>query len=220
MLGCLRRASLNIGGSTHPTLSCVDQDRLWIMDITSRHMMLLLLSRFIPRVNLPHGVISSEAPAQWALPWTSWKKLNKSILCNQWEYIAPFPLRGHRKRMSWDWEWRAPDVGLWVADCPTFLGQSSSAGRKCEAPDVQNVLVLAAISKPYILKASLATPTILQKNLNFPQICPKMPQNGPKMAKNDPKWPKYDPKWPKMAQNGPRMTPNDSKWPKNDPKWP
>ena len=56
MLGCLRRASLNIGGSTHPTLSCVDQDRLWIMDITSRHMMLLLLSRFIPRVTLPHGV--------------------------------------------------------------------------------------------------------------------------------------------------------------------
>ena len=48
----------------------------------------------------------------------------------------------------------------------------------------------------YILKASLVTPTIPQKKLNFSQSCPKMPQKGPKMAKNDPKWPKYDPKWP------------------------
>ena len=35
-------------------------------------------------------------------------------------------------------------------------------------------------SGPYILKARILTPTIPQKNLNFPQICPKMPQNGPK----------------------------------------
>ena len=72
----------------------------------------------------------------------------------------------------------------------------------------------------YILKARILTPTIPQKKLNFPQICPKMPQNGPKMAKNDPKWPKVAQIWPKMAQNGPRMTQNDPKWPKNDPKWP
>ena len=52
---------------------------------------------------------------------------------------------------------------------------------------------------PYILKARILTPTIPQKKLNFPQICPKMPQNGPKMTQNGPKWPKYDPKWPKMA---------------------
>ena len=50
---------------------------------------------------------------------------------------------------------------------------------------------------PYILKASPATPTGQQKNLNIPQICPKMPRNGPKMTQNGPKWPKYDPKWSK-----------------------
>ena len=85
----------------------------------------------------------------------------------------------------------------------------------------------------YILKASLVTPTIPQKNLTFPQICPKMQQNGPKMTQNDPKWPKVAqiwPKWPKMAlewpkkiQSGPKMTQNDPKWPKmtqNDQKWP
>ena len=33
-------------------------------------------------------------------------------------------------------------------------------------------------------------PNYSAKKLNFPQICPKIPQNGPKMAKNDPKWPK------------------------------
>ena len=71
---------------------------------------------------------------------------------------------------------------------------------------------------PYILKARIATPTIPQKKLNFPQISPKMPQNGPKMTQNDPKWPKYYPKWPKMAlewlkmiQSGPKMTQNDAK---------
>ena len=37
------------------------------------------------------------------------------------------------------------------------------------------------------LKASPLTPTGPQNNLNFPQICSKMPQNGPKMSKNDPK---------------------------------
>ena len=51
----------------------------------------------------------------------------------------------------------------------------------------------------YILKARILTPTILQKKLNFLQICPKMPQNGPKMAQNDPKWPKNYPTWPNMA---------------------
>ena len=50
--------------------------------------------------------------------------------------------------------------------------------------------------RPYILKASPATPTGPQKNLNIPQICPKMPRNGPKMTQN----------WPKMTQNGPKMT--------------
>ena len=64
----------------------------------------------------------------------------------------------------------------------------------------------------YILKASLAIPTIPQKKLNFLQICPKMPQNGPKITQNGPKWPKYDSKWPKMTRNGPKMTKNDPKW--------
>ena len=56
----------------------------------------------------------------------------------------------------------------------------------------------------YILKARIAGFKIPQKNLNFPQICPKMLQNGPKMAK-------YGPKWPKKAQNYPKMTQNDPK---------
>ena len=46
------------------------------------------------------------------------------------------------------------------------------------------------INEPYILKARIAGFIIPQKNLNFPQISSKMPQNGPTMAKNDPKWPK------------------------------
>ena len=55
--------------------------------------------------------------------------------------------------------------------------------------------------KAYFLKARIWTPTIPQKNLNFPQICPKchkIAQKWPKMTQNGPKWPKYDPKWPKM----------------------
>ena len=48
----------------------------------------------------------------------------------------------------------------------------------------------------YILKASLATPTIPQKNM-------KMAKNGPNMTPNGLKWPKNDLKWPK---NGPNMT--------------
>ena len=50
----------------------------------------------------------------------------------------------------------------------------------------------------YILKARILTPTILQKKLNFLQICPKMPQNGPKMAE--------------MTQSGPNMTQHGPKW--------
>ena len=46
-------------------------------------------------------------------------------------------------------------------------------------------------------------PNYLAKNLNFPQICPKMQQNGPK-----------------MTQSCPNMTPNDPKLPKKEPKWP
>ena len=65
------------------------------------------------------------------------------------------------------------------------------------------------VSHAYILKASLVTPTIPQKNMNFPKNCPKMPQNGPKMTPNGPNM-------TQMAQNGPRMTQNDPKWPKND----
>ena len=99
--GCLRRASLNTaGGSTYPTLSCVTQDRLWIMDITSRHVTLLLFSGIISRVNLPHGVISSEVHAGWALSLTlivfqtiitGFKETQEvqdtyyTIICNQWE---------------------------------------------------------------------------------------------------------------------------------------
>ena len=49
----------------------------------------------------------------------------------------------------------------------------------------------------HILKARILTPTIPQKNLNFPQICPKKPQNGQKL--------------PKMVQSGPNMTPNGQK---------
>ena len=41
--------------------------------------------------------------------------------------------------------------------------------------------------KPYILKARIAGFIIPQKNLNFPKISSKMPQNGPKIAKNGPK---------------------------------
>ena len=68
MWGCLRRASLNTGGSTYPTLSCAAQDRLWIVDITSRHVTLLLFSRVIARVSLPpHGVISSEVQCTWCI---------------------------------------------------------------------------------------------------------------------------------------------------------
>ena len=58
---------------------------------------------------------------------------------------------------------------------------------------------LQLTSWSYILKASLATPTIPQKKLNFPQICTKMPQNGPKMAKDDPKWPKMTKKYQKWS---------------------
>ena len=43
---------------------------------------------------------------------------------------------------------------------------------------------------PYILKASIATPTIPQKRLNFPQIFRNLAQ----------KWPKMTQEWPKMAQ--------------------
>ena len=57
MWGCLRRASLNTGGSTYPTLSCATQDRLWIVDLTSRHVTLLLFSRVIARVSLSHGEV-------------------------------------------------------------------------------------------------------------------------------------------------------------------
>ena len=39
----------------------------------------------------------------------------------------------------------------------------------------------------HILKASSATPTEPQTNLNFPQICPKIPQNDPKMTQKGPK---------------------------------
>ena len=55
--------------------------------------------------------------------------------------------------------------------------------------------------KPDIIhsKSEDPDPNDPAKNLNFPQICPKMPHNGPKMTQNGPKWPKYDPKWPKMA---------------------
>ena len=59
-------------------------------------------------------------------------------------------------------------------------------------------------SSSYILKASHATPTGPQTNLNFPQICLNMPRNGPKMAKNDPKCPKVAQIWPQMAPNGPK----------------
>ena len=69
-------------------------------------------------------------------------------------------------------------------------------------------------TQAYILKAKILTPTIPQKNLNFPQICPKMPKNGPKMTQsgpnmtqNGPKWPKNNPKWPKMAQKWPALFP-------------
>ena len=51
----------------------------------------------------------------------------------------------------------------------------------------------------YILKASLATPTIPQKNM-------KMAKNGPNMTPNGLKW-------PKTAKKLPKITP---KWPKND----
>ena len=55
----------------------------------------------------------------------------------------------------------------------------------------------------YILKASIGTPTILQKNWpfrKFVQKCHKMAQ-----------------KWPKMAQSGPNMTQNGPKRPQNYP---
>ena len=69
-------------------------------------------------------------------------------------------------------------------------------------PLVVNVRVAQLGSMPIIhSKSESHDSNHPAKKLNFPQICPKMPQNGPKMAK----------KWPNMTQNGP-------KWPKYDPK--
>ena len=72
----------------------------------------------------------------------------------------------------------------------------------------------------YILKASSVTSTEPQKNLNSPQIYPKMPRNGPKMAKNDRKWPKVAQIWPNMAQEWPKMAQKLPKMAQNYPKWP
>ena len=61
----------------------------------------------------------------------------------------------------------------------------------------------------YILKASIGTPTIPQKNWTFRkcvQKCHKMAQ----------KWPK----WPNKAQSGPNITPNGPKWPNMALEWP
>ena len=66
----------------------------------------------------------------------------------------------------------------------------------------------------YILKASLVTQTIPQKNFNFPRICQKMQQKDPKVAKI---WPKMAPKWPQMALEGPKMIQSGPKMTQNGP---
>ena len=116
---------------------------------------------------------------------------------------------------------------------------------------VDNILhFLAAPHRCIHSKSEFRGSNRAAKNLNFPQICPKMPRNGPKMAQNGPKrpnmtqeWPKWSKmaqEWPKMTQNGPKMAQNGPIWPKmtqnetkmaqigriwpkmtqNDPKWP
>ena len=60
------------------------------------------------------------------------------------------------------------------------------------------------VTQSYILKASLVTTTIPQKNWTFRkfvQKCHKMTQKWPKMTQSGPKWPEND---PQMAQNFPK----------------
>ena len=68
-----------------------------------------------------------------------------------------------------------------------YFGKIENSQLHSDQPNIFNKILRGSEEKwkkqwsgPYILKARILTPTIPQKNLNFPQICPKMPQNGKK----------------------------------------
>ena len=104
--------------------------------------------------------------------------------------------------------------GGWNASPPASPTYHASPRTRCTASPTHHlisnatyhlILMSNVSSSPYNLKASIATPTIPQKNLDFPQIFrnfaqkwPTMSQSGPNMTQNG----------KKKAQNGPRMTQN------------
>ena len=78
-----------------------------------------------------------------------------------------------------------------------YFGKIENSQLHSDQPNIFNKILRGSEEKwkkqwsgPYILKARILTPTILQKRNEF----------SANLSKNATKWPKNDPKWPKVAQ--------------------